>query len=116
VKTRCGAAIAGNTRAMLVVLVHVHVKAECVAAFKQATTENARNSIQEPGIARFDVLQQADDPTRFILVEAYRTLEAPAAHKETAHYATWRDTVAPMMAEPRTSVKCGNVHPADGSW
>jgi autoinducer 2-degrading protein len=101
---------------MLVVLVQVHVKPDCVAAFKAATLENARNSVQEPGIARFDVLQQADEPTRFILVEAYRTPAAPAAHKETAHYATWRDAVAPMMAEPRTSVKCGNVFPADGAW
>jgi quinol monooxygenase YgiN len=98
---------------MLVVFVHVHVKAECVEAFQHATIENARHSVQEPGIARFDVLQQADDPTRFILVEAYRTPAAPAAHKETAHYAAWRDTVAPMMAEPRTSVKCGNVFPED---
>lgn len=101
---------------MLVVLVQVHVRPEFVAAFKQATTENARHSLHEPGVARFDVLQQADDPTRFTLVEAYRSPQAPAAHKETAHYATWRDTVAPMMAEPRTSVKYGNVFPADGAW
>lgn len=101
---------------MLVVLVQVHVKPECLEAFTQATTENARNSLQEPGIARFDVLQQAEDPTRFLLVEAYRTPEAPAAHKATAHYATWRDTVAPMMAEPRTSVKFGNLFPGDGEY
>lgn len=101
---------------MLVVLVQVHVRTECLEAFKQATTENARNSLQEPGIARFDVLQQADDPTRFLLVEAYRTPEAPAAHKATAHYATWRDTAAPMMAEPRTSVKYGNLFPGDGEY
>ena len=101
---------------MLVVLVHVHVKPECVAAFKAATLENARNSVKEPGIARFDVLQQAGDPVRFILVEVYRTPEAAGAHKETTHYATWRDTVAPMMAEPRTSVKCGSIFPADGAW
>jgi len=101
---------------MLVVHVHVHVKPECVEAFKTATVENASQSIHEPGIARFDVAQQADDPTRFVLVEVYRTPAAPAAHKETAHYARWRDTVAPMMAEPRTNVKFSNVFPADAGW
>jgi len=94
---------------MLIVHVNVHVKAECIEAFKQITLENARESVKEPGIARFDVVQQADDPTRFILVEAYRTTDAQAKHRETAHYAKWRDTVAPMMAEPRRSVKYGDV-------
>ena len=101
---------------MLVIHVHVHVKPESVEAFKQASVENARNSIQEPGIARFDVIQQADDPTRFILVEVYRDQEATVKHKETAHYATWRDAVAPMMAEPRSSVKFANVFPGDEGW
>ncbi len=101
---------------MLVVHVHVQVKPECVEAFQAATLTNARASVQESGIARFDVMQQADDPTRFVLVEAYRTADAPARHKETAHYATWRDTVAPMMAVPRTSVKFGNVFPDDAAW
>ena len=101
---------------MLVVHVHVHVKPESVEAFKQASVENARNSIQEPGIARFDVIQQADDRTRFILVEVYRDQEATVKHKETAHYATWRDTVAPMMAEARSSVKFSNVFPGDEGW
>jgi len=101
---------------MLVVHVHVQVKPECVEAFKAATLANARASVQEPGIARFDVVQQADDPTRFVLVEVYRTADAPARHKETAHYATWRDTVAPMMAAPRSSVKFGNVFPEDAGW
>lgn len=101
---------------MIVAHVHVHVKPDCIEAFKQATVENARHSVQEPGIARFDVLQQADDPTRFILVEVYRTPDAPARHKETAHYATWRDTVADMMAEPRSSVKFANVFPDDAGW
>ena len=101
---------------MLVVHVHVHVKPECVEAFLQATLDNARHSVQEPGIARFDVVQQADDPTRFVLVEAYRTVEATAAHKATAHYARWRDAVADMMAEPRTSVKFANVFPDDAGW
>jgi quinol monooxygenase YgiN len=101
---------------MLVVHVHVRVKPECVEAFKAATHANAQASRREPGIARFDVVQQADDPARFVLVEAYRTPDAPAAHKETAHYARWRDTVAPMMAEPRTSVKYDNVFPDDAGW
>lgn len=101
---------------MLVVYVHVHVKAHCVAAFKAATIENARNSLKEPGVARFDVVQQQDEPTRFVLVEAYRTPEAPAQHKETAHYAKWRDTVEPMMESPRKSVKYDSVFPAEGAW
>ena len=99
----------GKRIAMLIVHVHVHVKAEFVEAFKQASIENARQSAKEPGIARFDVVQQADDPTRFVLVEVYRTADAPAKHKETAHYAKWRDAVAPMMAEPRSSVKFSEV-------
>ena len=98
---------------MLIVHVHVHVKPEFVEAFRQATVENARNSVQEPGIARFDVIQQADDPTRFVLVECYRTADAPAQHKATAHYARWRDAVADMMAEPRTSIKFSNIFPGD---
>ena len=101
---------------MPIVHVHVHVKPESVEAFRQATIANARQSVKEPGIARFDVLQEADAPTRFILVEVYRTAEAPAQHKETAHYQTWRDTVAEMMAEPRTSVKCSNVFPGGEGW
>lgn len=101
---------------MLIVHVHVRVKPEYVDAFRQATIENARNSVEEAGIARFDVVQQADDPTRFVLVEVYRTADAPAAHKETAHYQVWRDTVAEMMAEPRSSVKYANVFPEDAGW
>jgi quinol monooxygenase YgiN len=101
---------------MLVVHVHVHVKPEYVEAFKAATVENARHSVQEPGVAGFDVVQHQDDLAKFVLVEAYRTPEAPAAHKETKHYQVWRDTVAPMMAEPRTSVKYTNLFPADANW
>ncbi len=101
---------------MLVVHVHVHVKPEFVDAFREATLENARASVKEQGIARFDVVQQLDDPTRFVLVEAYRTDNAPALHKETSHYQKWRDTVAPMMAETRTSVKFTNVFPSDAGW
>ncbi len=101
---------------MQIVLVHVHVKPEYVEAFKQASIENASNSVKEPGIARFDFIQQADDPTRFVLVEIYRTADAPAAHKETAHYAKWRDTVAEMMAEPRQGIKYTNLFPTDENW
>ena len=96
---------------MLVVHVSIRVKPEHVEAFKQATIANARESLKEQGIARFDFAQQQDDPEHFVLVEAYRTPEASAAHKETKHYALWRDTVAPMMAEPRSSVKFFNVYP-----
>jgi quinol monooxygenase YgiN len=101
---------------MLIVHVHVQVHPECVDAFKAATLANARASVQEPGIARFDVVQQIDDPTRFVLVEAYRTPDAPDAHKQTAHYAAWRDTVATMMAAPRTSTKFTNTFPEDAAW
>lgn len=101
---------------MFIVHVHVHVKPEFVEAFKEATIENARNSVQEPGIARFDVIQQLDDPTHFVLVEVYRTPDDPARHKETAHYQIWRDTVAEMMAEPRSSVKYNNIFPGDEGW
>jgi quinol monooxygenase YgiN len=94
---------------MLIVHVHVHVKPDCVEAFKKATLENPRASVNEPGIARFDVVQQENDPTRFVLVEAYRTADAPAAHKKTAHYIKWRDTVALMSAEARGSVKYTEV-------
>lgn len=103
-------------RAMLVVHVLVHVKTEDVAAFIAATRLNSAESLKEPGVARFDVIQQADDPTRFVLVEAYKTADAPAAHKETAHYAAWRDAVAPMMASPRTSMKYLTVCPEEARW
>jgi quinol monooxygenase YgiN len=101
---------------MLIVHVHARVKPESVADFRQATIENARSSVQEPGIARFDVVQQQDDATRFVLIEIYRTPEAQAAHRETAHYAKWRDAVAPMMAEPRQSVKYNAVFPDPEGW
>lgn len=101
---------------MLIVHVQVRVKPESVADFVRATIENASNSVKEPGIARFDVVQQQDDATRFVLVEVYRTPEAAAAHKETAHYAKWRDTVASMMAEPRQSVKFTEVFPGAEGW
>ena len=98
---------------MLIVHVHVHVKDDSIDAFKAASIENAKQSVREPGIARFDVLQQQDDPTKFILLEAYRTADAPARHKETAHYAVWRETVAEMMVEPRFSLKYDLIFPDD---
>ncbi len=101
---------------MFIVHVFVHVKDDPVDAFKEASIENAHNSVREPGVARFDVLQQQDDPTRFVLVEVYRTPDDPARHKETSHYLKWRDTVADMMAEPRSSVKYGNLFPDDQGW
>jgi autoinducer 2-degrading protein len=96
---------------MLIVHVHVNVKSQFVEGFKQATIENASNSVKESGVMRFDVIQQEDDHTRFVLVEVYKNAEASAAHKETAHYAKWRDTVAEMMAEPRQGIKYTNIFP-----
>jgi quinol monooxygenase YgiN len=101
---------------MLIVHVHARVKPDRVADFIQATIENASNSIQEPGIARFDVVQQSDDPARFVLMEAYRNDDALARHRETAHYAKWRDAVADMIAEPRSRQEFRNVFPGDGNW
>ncbi|MCL5999396.1 MAG: antibiotic biosynthesis monooxygenase [Chloroflexi bacterium] len=101
---------------MHIVHVHVHVKPESVEAFRNATIENARNSVTELGVARFDVIQQPDDPTCFVLVEVYRTPEDQLKHRETAHYLKWRDAVAEMMAEPRTAHKYANVFPDDAGW
>jgi quinol monooxygenase YgiN len=101
---------------MLVVHVHVHVKPESVEAFKAATLANARESVKEPGIVRFDFSQQQDDPTRFVLVEVYRAPEAQLAHRETKHYKVWREAVEPMMVEPRVGVKLTNIFPDDKSW
>jgi len=101
---------------MLIVHVNIHVKPEFIEAFRMASIENAQNSLQESGIIRFDVLQQQDDLSRFMLVEIYRTPNDSALHKETAHYKKWRDTVAEMMAEPRTSVKYANIFPDESHW
>jgi (4S)-4-hydroxy-5-phosphonooxypentane-2,3-dione isomerase len=101
---------------MLVVHVHVHVIPEFIEAFRQASIENARQSVREPGVARFDVLQQADDPSRFILMEVYRNEDAPAQHKETSHYKAWRDAVSEMMASARTSVKYNSIFPPAEDW
>ncbi len=101
---------------MLVVHVHVYVVPDGVDAFVAATLANARNSVQEPGIARFDIIRDDDDPTHFVLNEVYRSQAATVAHKETAHYAQWRDTVAPLMAKPRQALKFSNVYPDDAGW
>lgn len=101
---------------MYIVHVFIHAKLEMIEAFKAASLENARNSLQEPGVARFDFIQQADDPTRFLLVEVYRTPEDAAKHKETVHYNRWREAAEPMMAEPRTRIVYSNVYPEDADW
>lgn len=101
---------------MLVVHVHVHVKSDCVDDFRTATLDNARQSLNEPGVARFDVIQDQNDPTHFVLVEAYKTEGAPSAHKETAHYKTWRDRVEAMMAQPRSSQKYESLYPEAERW
>ncbi len=101
---------------MQIVLVYVRVKPEYVDQFREATLENARNSVQEPGIARFDFIQDVEDKTRFVLIEVYRDADAPGRHKETTHYLRWRDTVVDMMAEPRKGVKYHNLFPEDEGW
>ncbi|HNS21902.1 MAG TPA: putative quinol monooxygenase [Sedimentisphaerales bacterium] len=101
---------------MLIVHVLVHVKPDQVEAFRAASIENAKESVREPGVARFDVIQQQEDPTRFVLMEVYRSASDPAQHKETAHYQKWRDAVEGMMAEPRSSVKYNSVFPSQDGW
>ncbi len=101
---------------MLILHVNIQVKPECLEAFKAATLANARASVQEPGVVRFDVCQQSDDPTRFVLVEVYHNPAGHAAHRETPHYALWRDAVNPMMAVTRTGVKYTNLFPEDCGW
>jgi quinol monooxygenase YgiN len=101
---------------MHVVLVYIKVDAERVAEFIPITLENARSSLREPGIARFDFLQMQDEPQRFMLVEVYRQPEDALKHKETAHYLKWRDAVAEMMAEPRRGIKYTNLSPSDEGW
>lgn len=101
---------------MHIVLVYVHVKPEEIETFKLATMENARNSINEPGIVRFDFLQTAEDPTQFVLVEVYRSPDDQLKHRETPHYNVWKDTVANMMVEPRKGVKYTNLFPEDDAW
>jgi autoinducer 2-degrading protein len=101
---------------MYIVHVHLQVKPELVEAFKAACLDNARHSLQEPGVARFDVVQQEDDPTRFVLVEVYRSPADPAKHRETAHYNRWRELAEPMLAAPRSKTVYANVFPADADW
>ena len=101
---------------MHIVHVFIHVKTDKVEEFKAATVDNARNSLKEPGVARFDFIRQADDPTRFVLVEVYRTSEDAAKHKETAHYNRWRESVEPLLAEPRTRTIFQNVFPDEAGW
>jgi quinol monooxygenase YgiN len=98
---------------MLIVHVQIQVKPEALKPFIAATQLNATASRREPGVLCFDVLQQADDPARFVLVEIYRDAAAQAAHRDTAHYPIWRDTVASMMAVPRVSTKYTDLFPAD---
>jgi (4S)-4-hydroxy-5-phosphonooxypentane-2,3-dione isomerase len=101
---------------MYIVHVDVRVKSEHVETFAVASRRNAENSVQEPGVARFDVIQSAEDRTRFVLVEVYRTEADAGRHKETAHYKEWRDSVAGMMAEPRQSRKYVEVFPDAQGW
>jgi (4S)-4-hydroxy-5-phosphonooxypentane-2,3-dione isomerase len=101
---------------LVIVHVYVHVKPDAVETFRAATLDNARHSVKEPGVARFDVVQSIEDPTRFVLVEVYRSPDAQAAHKQTAHYQRWRDAVAELMAEPRTSARYVDVFPDAQGW
>ena len=101
---------------MFIVHVFVHVKPQNIEGFKGASIQNARESVKEPGVARFDVIQQKDEPTSFVLVEVYRTSDDPARHKKTAHYQKWRDTVADMMAEPRSAITYTNIFPDEQGW
>ena len=101
---------------MLIVAVHARIKPEHVQGFREACLENARNSIQEPGVVRFDVLQQTDDPTRFMLYEVYRSPDDPPKHRETPHYNAWLAKVTDMFAEPRTRQMLSNVFPPDQAW
>lgn len=110
-------AVETNTDELLAVHVFVSVKPGTEEAFKTASLDNARASVEEPGVARFDVLQNLEHPTKFLLVEVYSNTNAPAEHKNTAHYARWRDTVADMMAEPRSALKYSNCFPfQDANW
>jgi (4S)-4-hydroxy-5-phosphonooxypentane-2,3-dione isomerase len=101
---------------MVILHVHVHVRSEHLDAFRDATLENARNSFQEPGVLRFDVVQQVDDPTRFVLVEVYQDESAVDAHRRSAHYAKWREAAEPMMAEPRSRTLFKAVFPEEDKW
>jgi autoinducer 2-degrading protein len=101
---------------MFVLLVYAHVKPESVEPFRKATLENARNSRLEPGVARFDVIQETEDPTRFTLIEIYRNRNGHAQHRETPHYNAWAAVVADMFVEPRTRTTYQSIDPPDTEW
>ncbi|MBI9051855.1 MAG: antibiotic biosynthesis monooxygenase [Anaerolineaceae bacterium] len=101
---------------MIVVNVYIHIKNEFVNEFIAATLENVAGSNQEPGVARFEFHQMVEDPTRFLLMEVYKDQDAAVAHKQTAHYLAWRDTVVDMMAEDRQGVKFNLLAPEDVIW
>jgi len=101
---------------MFIVHVFIHVKPDAIEAFKTATLANVKKSLKEPGIARFDFIEQSDNPCRFVLVEVYRTSDDAGKHKETPHYTEWRDAVAPMMEESRTSTRYTNLAPGEMGW
>ncbi|HXK10669.1 MAG TPA: putative quinol monooxygenase [Vicinamibacteria bacterium] len=101
---------------LLVVHVHARVKAGAEEAFRAASRANAEASRREPGVVRFDLLADREDSGHFVLVEIYRDAAAATAHKETAHYAAWRDAVAGLMAEPRRSERFVNLSPGDEGW
>jgi quinol monooxygenase YgiN len=101
---------------MVIQLVHIRVKPEALEAFTAATLDNVRNSRLEPGIAQFALVQQQDDPTKFVIIEAFKDEAAIEAHRQAAHYLRWRDTVPDMMAETRYAIKANSLDPEDGDW
>jgi (4S)-4-hydroxy-5-phosphonooxypentane-2,3-dione isomerase len=101
---------------VIVLLVHLRVKPEVLEAFKTVTLDNARNSRLEPGVAQFALVQQADDPTKFVIIEAFRDEAAIEAHRQAPHYLRWRDAATDMMAEPRYAIRATNIDPSDGEW
>lgn len=101
---------------MLIYMVHVNVRDGDIQAFIKATTENAKKSINEPGIIRFDICQQDEDPKRFLMIEVYKDKDAVDAHKATSHYLKWRDAVEPMMADKRLGVRYKEIFPDISSW
>ena len=101
---------------MFIIHVYLQVKEDCIERFKEITVDNARNTLQEPGSVRFDVVQQQDDPTRFIFVEVYNSAADLDHHKTTDHYARWADAVDELLVEPRSRVILSNVFPSDNEW
>ncbi len=101
---------------MYIVHLFIHVKPDKVGEFEAATLENAQNTLKEPGVARFDLIRQLDDPTRYVLLEVYHSPEDHPRHKETDHYKRWQQIAEPLMAEPRTRIIYQNVFPGDSGW